>query len=82
MDGQGRALDNVIIERLWSSVKYDEVYLNPYVSVWAAEAGLNRYLKHNNEKQSVLPQLAGTHQQKPTLRLYLKLYANNTYRPK
>ena len=29
MDGQGRALDNVIIERLWRSVKYDEVYLNP-----------------------------------------------------
>ena len=51
MDGQGRALDNVIIERLWRSVKYDEVYLNPYVSVWAAEAGLNRYLKHYNESR-------------------------------
>jgi putative transposase len=41
MDGQGRTLDNVIIERLWRSVKYDEVYLNPYVSLWAAEASLN-----------------------------------------
>jgi len=54
MDGQGRALDNVIIERPWRSVKYDEVYLNPYVSVWAAEAGPSRYLKHNNEKQASL----------------------------
>ena len=51
MDGQGRALDNVIIERLWRSVKYDEVYLNPYVSVWAAETGLNRHLKHYNKSR-------------------------------
>jgi len=51
MDGQGRALDNVIIERLWRSVKYDEVYLNPYVSVCAAGAGLNRYLKHYNKSR-------------------------------
>ena len=49
MDGQVRALDNAIIELLWRSVKYDEVYLNPYVSIWAAEAGLNRYLNHYNE---------------------------------
>ena len=51
MEGQGRALDNVIIERLWRSVKYDDVYLNPYVSVWAAETGLNRHLKHYNESR-------------------------------
>jgi putative transposase len=51
MDGQSRALDNVIIERLWRSVKYDEVYLNPYVSVCAPGAGLNRYLKHYNESR-------------------------------
>ena len=42
MDGQGRTLDNVIIERLWLNVKYDKVYLSLYESVWAAEASLNR----------------------------------------
>ena len=51
MDGQGGSLDSLIIESQWRSVKYDEVYLNPYVSLWAAEAGLNRYLKHYNESR-------------------------------
>ena len=51
MDGQGGSLDSLIIESQWRSVKYDEVYLNPYASLWAAEAGLNRYLKHYNESR-------------------------------
>jgi len=43
MDGRGRALDNVFIERLWRSVKYEEVYLKDYQTAWEAEASLARY---------------------------------------
>lgn len=43
MDGKGRWLDNVFIERLWRSVKYEEVYLNAYDSVADARSGLQRY---------------------------------------
>ena len=42
MDGRGRALDNVFIERLWRSVKYEEVYLRDYADGWEAEASLAR----------------------------------------
>ena len=37
MDGRGRAIDNVFIERLWRSVKYEEVYLKDYATAWDAE---------------------------------------------
>jgi putative transposase len=43
MDGRGRALDNVFIERLWRSVKYEEVYLKDYVTAWEAEESLAAY---------------------------------------
>jgi len=43
MDGRGRAIDNVFIERLWRSVKYEEVYLRDYESGWDAEASLAAY---------------------------------------
>jgi putative transposase len=43
MDGRGRALDNVFIERLWRSVKYEEVYLKDYVTAWEAEESLSAY---------------------------------------
>jgi transposase InsO family protein len=47
MDGRGRALDNVFVERLWRSVKYEEVYLKDYQSAWEAKdslaASLNFY---------------------------------------
>lgn len=43
MDGRGRALDNVFIERLWRSVKYEEVYLRDYADGWEAEQSLSRY---------------------------------------
>lgn len=43
MDGRGRALDNVFIERLWRTVKYEEIYLKEYESGWALEAGLTDY---------------------------------------
>jgi len=45
MDGRGRALDNVFVERLWRSVKYEEVYLKDYQDGWEAEASLGRYFR-------------------------------------
>lgn len=51
MDGRGRALDNIMIERLWRSVKYEEVYLKDYQSVKDAYDGLRQYLYfYNNER--------------------------------
>ena len=44
MDGKGRWVDNVFVERLWRSVKYEEVYLHAYESVAAARAGLGPLL--------------------------------------
>ena len=43
MDGRGRAIDNVFIERLWRTVKYEEIYLRDYDSGWDAEEHLTRY---------------------------------------
>jgi len=44
MDGRGRALDNVFTERLWRSIKYEEVYLNDYASPREARQGIGNYL--------------------------------------
>ncbi len=43
MDGRGRALDNIFVERLWRSVKYEEVYLHDYATPRAARQGLAHY---------------------------------------
>src|SRR3954451_5324739 len=43
MDGRGRALDNVFVERLWRSLKYEEVYLKAYSSVRELERGLDEW---------------------------------------
>lgn len=51
MDGRGRALDNVFVERLWRSVKYEEVYLRDYQSVREAIESLRRYFKFYNEER-------------------------------
>jgi len=45
MDGRGRALDNVFVERLWRSVKYEEVYLKDYADGWEAQQSLTRYFE-------------------------------------
>ena len=51
MDGRGRALDNVFVERLWRSVKYEEVYLRDYADGWEAEKYLRRYFDYyRNER--------------------------------
>lgn len=51
MDGRGRALDNVFVERLWRSVKYEEVYLKSYPTVPAAIDGLGAYFRFYNEER-------------------------------
>ena len=52
MDGRGRALDNVFIERLWWSVKYEDVYPKNYADGHALYAGLDQYFQYyNNERQ-------------------------------
>jgi putative transposase len=51
MDGQGRWVDNVFVERLWKSVKYEEVYLHAYDSVAQARAGLERYFRFYNQRR-------------------------------
>lgn len=48
MDGRGRALDNVFTERLWRSVKYEEVYLNDYQTPREARTGLKNYFEFYN----------------------------------
>jgi putative transposase len=51
MDGRGRALDNIFIERLWRSVKYEEVYLNDYQGASAAVSGLGCYFRFYNQER-------------------------------
>jgi len=51
MDGRGRALDNVFIERLWRSVKYEEVYLKDYPDGWEAEGSLGEYFRFYNHQR-------------------------------
>ena len=51
MDGQGCWRDNIFVERLWRSLKYEEVYLHAYDSVSAATAGLGRYLTLYNTRR-------------------------------
>jgi putative transposase len=48
MDGRGAWRDNVIVERLWRSVKYEEVYLRAYTNVPEAKAGIGRYIQFFN----------------------------------
>jgi putative transposase len=51
MDGKGSWRDNVFVERLWKSVKYEEVYLKAYDSVADAKAYLGTYLRFYNERR-------------------------------
>lgn len=51
MDGRGRALDNIFIERLWRSLKYEDIYLKEYESVKEARQGIAKYFSfYNNER--------------------------------
>jgi len=56
MDGRGRAMDNIFNERLWRSVKYEEVYLKDYQSVHEAKQGISDYMNfysHERPHQSL-----------------------------
>ena len=50
-NGKGRWVDNVFVERLWRSVKYEEVYLHACEGVVAARAGLGRYFRFYNAER-------------------------------
>ncbi len=51
MDGRGRCLDNVFVERLWRSLKYEEVYLRDYTSGKEAVASIGRYFQFYNHER-------------------------------
>ncbi len=50
-DGRGRALDNIFVERLWRSVKYEEVYLKDYQSVPDARRNIQAYFTFYNQER-------------------------------
>jgi putative transposase len=51
MDGKGRWVDNVFVERLWKSVKYEEIHLHAYDAVTQARQGLERYFTFYNQRR-------------------------------
>ena len=51
MDGKGAWRDNVIVERFWRSVKYEDVYLKSYTDGLELSNGLRRYMQHYNERR-------------------------------
>jgi putative transposase len=51
MDGKGRCMDNIFVERLWRSLKYESVYLHGYASVAEARAGIAAWLHFYNEER-------------------------------
>jgi len=51
MDGRGRALDNIFVERLWRSVKYEDIYLKAYANVGELTTGLDEYFTFFNEER-------------------------------
>jgi len=51
MDGKGRALDNVFVERLWRSVKYEDIYPRRYESLKEVKQGLKKYFEFYNEER-------------------------------
>jgi putative transposase len=51
MDGRGRCLDNVFVERLWRAVKYEDIYLRGYGTVPELRGGLTRYFPFYNEER-------------------------------
>ena len=51
MDGKGRCLDNVFVERLWRSLKYEEVYLNDYDNLVEARSGIGHYFAFYNDRR-------------------------------
>ena len=59
MDGKGRYSDNIFIERLWRTVKYEEVYLKAYSGGREAKAGLDAYFSFYNNRTSCVSGVYG-----------------------
>lgn len=51
MDSPGRALDNVFVERMWRSLKYEQIYLNEYESMPELKASVERYYQFYNSER-------------------------------
>jgi len=51
MDGKGRALDNIFVERFFRTLKYENIYLNEYETPRSLRRGLNRYIQFYNEQR-------------------------------
>lgn len=51
MDGKGRAIDNIFFERLWKSVKYENIYLNVYEDGASLYNGLQQYFEFYNKER-------------------------------
>ena len=51
MDGKGAWRDNVFVERLWRTIKYEEIYLRAYASVFETRVGIGRYLSFYNSRR-------------------------------
>jgi len=51
MDGKGRALDNIFIERLWRSVKYEDIYPKGYENLLEVQKGLKEYFNFYNKER-------------------------------
>jgi len=51
MDGRGRAMDNIFTERLWRTVKYEEVYLHSYETPRETRQSLSRFLSYYNDRR-------------------------------
>lgn len=51
MDGKGRATDNIFVERVWRSLKYEDVYLHDYATLAEAEAGIGKWIRFYNVRR-------------------------------
>jgi putative transposase len=51
MDGKGRAIDNIYIERFWRSLKYEDIYLNSYETINELFHGVDKYIKFFNKER-------------------------------
>ena len=54
MDGRGRCLDNVFVERLWRTVKYEDIYLHDYATPRALEAGLAKFFRFSTTRSACM----------------------------
>jgi len=51
MDGKGRALDNIFVERFFRTLKYEDIYLNEYINPKSLRRGINKYIRFYNEQR-------------------------------